>query len=98
LPDERLVCNLANFNVLHCELLRTREEVRGGGMVRVRTVTWRLPICAKLPSQTSYSAHYGFCVHSLEKFEISALSLFKVVDCSLTRAVVLRDMKENPTE
>jgi hypothetical protein len=34
----RLACDLEDFDFLHCELLRAREEVLEGGVVRVRAV------------------------------------------------------------
>jgi hypothetical protein len=35
----RLVCDLKDFDFLHCEHLRAREEVLEGGVVRVRAAT-----------------------------------------------------------
>jgi hypothetical protein len=40
----RLVCNLKNFDFLHCELLRAHEEVLEGSVIRVRAVC---PVSAK---------------------------------------------------
>jgi hypothetical protein len=34
-----LVCDLNDFNFLHCEILRTCEEVRDRGVIRVYLVT-----------------------------------------------------------